>query len=374
MPSAVQTFEFRIDPENAPVAVAIPSFVPMDWAFIPAKENGVPARNDNPPSNGALNYQCALVLITNEGSRLRSVDVTFTERMVGGGHSTIIGFDKTGSLQAVVDADLPRRTCALKVRFDPHTMATPNDLLAPLELLEALSPGLLLGLWSYSTSRWATEPVTIPAVLPGAPDGYSDTVRTLARIQRATRVDFPMPQNITEVDAKAIRIASVLLDGGVVRGTWTSVLLTLDRASVESIQAAAGPYGALFEFTTGYVLNLNGHPIPLGPVEYRLMQVFLGEVGDPVSDDEWSVALTPGSNTAFELVRVGGRPRPTESLSTTGLDAHLGRWIAQEGEEIVVSGDSPEEVFRTLKLQGRSGSIWRVPASKDEADSALIGL
>ncbi len=51
------------------------------------------------------------------------------------------------------------------------------------------------------------------------------------------------------------------------------------------------------------------------------------------------------------------------------LDGYAGKWVAQVGDEVIASGDTLDEV--TTVLQGRDATIWRVPATSEEADSML---
>lgn len=53
------------------------------------------------------------------------------------------------------------------------------------------------------------------------------------------------------------------------------------------------------------------------------------------------------------------------------LQAHVGRWVAQDGVEILYAADDPETVLRWLRRHGRRARVWRVPASTGEAGSAL---
>lgn len=52
-----------------------------------------------------------------------------------------------------------------------------------------------------------------------------------------------------------------------------------------------------------------------------------------------------------------------------------GRWIAQDGDEILFVGDSPEEVIKWLRGAGKVATVWRVPASEFEANaSGMAGM
>jgi hypothetical protein len=83
------------------------------------------------------------------------------------------------------------------------------------------------------------------------------------------------------------------------------------------------------------------------------------------------------------LVRLGfvvERRSPTRTLppSAVGplggaesavLAAYRGRWVAQDGTEILVDGRSPQEVARWLHRHGRRARVWRVPGSPAEVGS-----
>lgn len=53
------------------------------------------------------------------------------------------------------------------------------------------------------------------------------------------------------------------------------------------------------------------------------------------------------------------------------LQAHVGRWVAQDGVEILYVADDPESVLRWLRRHGRRARVWRVPGSSGEVGSAL---
>lgn len=84
------------------------------------------------------------------------------------------------------------------------------------------------------------------------------------------------------------------------------------------------------------------------------------------------------------LVRLGfavERRTPAQTLppSTVGplggaeaelLAPYRGRWVAQDGMEILVDGRSPQEVARWLHRHRRRARVWRVPGSPAEVGSA----
>lgn len=66
---------------------------------------------------------------------------------------------------------------------------------------------------------------------------------------------------------------------------------------------------------------------------------------------------------------VGGR-HPEAVL----LDGYRGRWVAQDGLEILFDSGSVDEVVRWLRRHGRRARVWRVPTSPSNLDGAGHGL
>lgn len=53
------------------------------------------------------------------------------------------------------------------------------------------------------------------------------------------------------------------------------------------------------------------------------------------------------------------------------LSGFRGRWVAQDGADVLFDADGPEAVLAWLRRHGRSARVWQVPASASEAGSAL---
>lgn len=379
MAIAVETFDSRdqLD-ERLPIA-STPIFFPVYIKVPHHATSGVITTSAQDHFN-AIDCRCAVVVTDAEGRWRHSVDVTFSERIATTRHSTIIGFDESESLQVRLDSDLPLTDVQLNIEFSPSPAAMPADLLPALELLVALTEDTQLGLWSYGSSRWAAQPAPVSPETSPPPEEYLRTVRMLAAIQRSLGDPFPMPERITAEDTRAIHRLHRLLQGETLRGTWTGARIALDRTSLATLQAVTEPYGALFEFSTTLQVHVGGHEVSIEPVQYRLMEIGLAGVteGERAADNVL-VTLKPGENARYEL-RLLERlePVPTDSGSgrhdTGSLDAYAGLWIAQADAEIIVSGNSPVEVLAALNETGRKGAIWRVPASKEEADSLTVGL
>lgn len=62
-------------------------------------------------------------------------------------------------------------------------------------------------------------------------------------------------------------------------------------------------------------------------------------------------------------------PQPRHGTAAAVLRPYMGRWIAQDGLEILFDAESPQEVVGWLRRNGLSGTVWRVPATLTEAGS-----
>jgi hypothetical protein len=72
---------------------------------------------------------------------------------------------------------------------------------------------------------------------------------------------------------------------------------------------------------------------------------------------------------------VGPRSTPTvtaKALPANRVNALAGRWVAQDGDEIIAVGDSPENVAAQVRRSARTAAVWRIPSSSAEADADLV--
>lgn len=53
------------------------------------------------------------------------------------------------------------------------------------------------------------------------------------------------------------------------------------------------------------------------------------------------------------------------------LAPYQGRWVAQDGLDILFDAEHPEDVLGWLRRHGRSARVWRVPSTPSEVGSTL---
>ncbi len=82
----------------------------------------------------------------------------------------------------------------------------------------------------------------------------------------------------------------------------------------------------------------------------------------------------------FGVHRLGDVPTPRDGETSTwphhgaeaaALEPYIGRWIAQDGLEVLYDADSPYDVVRWLRKNGLRARVWQVPANPEEAGSML---
>ncbi len=62
---------------------------------------------------------------------------------------------------------------------------------------------------------------------------------------------------------------------------------------------------------------------------------------------------------------------PHRGAEAAALEPYIGRWIAQDGLEVLYDANSPYDVVRWLRKNGLRARVWRVPATPEEAGSMV---
>jgi hypothetical protein len=66
--------------------------------------------------------------------------------------------------------------------------------------------------------------------------------------------------------------------------------------------------------------------------------------------------------------------RPHRGAEAAALEPYIGRWVAQDGLEVLYDADSPYDVVRWLRTNGLRATVWKVPATPEEAGSMLYAV
>ena len=62
---------------------------------------------------------------------------------------------------------------------------------------------------------------------------------------------------------------------------------------------------------------------------------------------------------------------PQHGAEAAALEPYAGRWIAQDGLEVLFDAETPDAVLSWLRRHRRRARVWRVPDSRSAAGSTL---
>jgi hypothetical protein len=122
------------------------------------------------------------------------------------------------------------------------------------------------------------------------------------------------------------------------------------------------------------------HYVVIGPRRYPPKQVLAAVSGLDRADFTTHQARSLLRRLGFGTYRRGsptsGPAVPNTASSGEPGEASIlsqfaGRWVAQDGDEILIDADSPEAVLRWLRRHNGTARVWRVPATPAETGSTL---
>lgn len=76
-------------------------------------------------------------------------------------------------------------------------------------------------------------------------------------------------------------------------------------------------------------------------------------------------------SAANPVIGGSGVEGPHAGAEAALLAPYRGRWVAQDGLEVLYDADGPEAVLGWLRRHGRSARVWRVPSSPSDVGSFL---
>lgn len=265
-----------------------------------------------------------LLVVDAHEHRQASVSVKFNTRVNAGEIAAMHGADPSGSLRVTLEIDTARRKALFRFRFDPTATATPCDLQALISWFRSFRPGRRLGLWA-ERGGWLVATAEVPANRPSFPAAYERAVAVLARIQRRSGVDFPMPSDLDGEDSRAVALADQLLRGKVVRGHWREGTISAEPDLVKNIEQAE--HGVRLELLAEQQLTLGDVIIEIGTVEHRYMQALAGGP-DPTTGD---LRVRAGKNDQFELRLVAVPERANPSGTTSWIPMRWSKLMPANG-------------------------------------------
>ncbi|MFT0610154.1 DUF5678 domain-containing protein [Rhodococcus qingshengii] len=322
-----------------------------------------------------INQTLELVLFDSKNQASAQLEVVFRSRLNSANFAMLSGHDESHSVSVSIEWNLAASSVRTQIRPSINPEASPRALLPVVTFLEALQTGSRFVLQVPSSGKilGSTEPIQIDA--PGIQPGLAHTIRSLERLQRHTKNEFPIPREITATDRKQIALGVALLDGKTVRGEWSKATIEASPDVQDSFRKG-GP-DLQIEIDAPIEINVGQHVLPLGNVTYLLAHARITPIAEE-GGKETEVCLEAGVNRLVEVSLSHLNVRKTDSkLHQPPIDVlqqYAGEWIAQDGERVIASGPTPAAVAATLQTLGESGSIWLVPGTQADAEFTPVGL
>ncbi len=122
------------------------------------------------------------------------------------------------------------------------------------------------------------------------------------------------------------------------------------------------------------------HYVAVAGRRFPVKQVLAAATGLDRADFTSHQARSVLRRLGLPVYRLGASATPSAAPGARGpydgAEAELlarfsGRWVAQQGLEVLFDADSPQAVVRWLRRHHRVARVWRVPASPAETGSAL---
>ncbi len=310
-----------------------------------------------PAHSAAIDRVLVLAVADREHVRIGSLEVRFTHQAPTAETVRLYGADKSGSLQVRIAIDMSASRLDVALHFDPAPEVDASDLLRVVEWMQSIALGDRLELWSDSeltplaaASTRALDGLSFPA-------GYVETVKLLGRIQRQIGLAVPVPDSLRAREIQAAEGVLALLLGETVHAKWFGATVVVDETTRRFFETP-GPGGFRFEVADDEASLDRIRSGYRFPVLRTFMQARVTSI--TTFSNLWAVHLEPGAQHPEAATR---------RLRLSDIDMCRGSWIADRDGLIVAMGDAPDDVVRRLRLTNESGAIWRVPATRQEAES-----
>lgn len=256
----------------------------------------------------------AFRLVGEAGEPLAELPLHVRNRGVGRRGATFDLADSSGLFTAMMRVD--PAGLKMKFTFEPAAGALPAAILPVARVIRLAAEGGKRGVVVLNGEASAA-PSPFGGPIDPAVEEWLWVVESLEVIQRASNIFFPMPDELSPQELRAIARAAALLDGETVHDTWSSVAMVMDLEGLAKLREGPLGRGEETDLTqqAQLVLQIASYEIPLGTVRRDLPTVRVAEWPNPSSlsqGQDVEVRLVPGtdSGAVTRLVRGEGSSTP----------------------------------------------------------------
>lgn len=251
-------------------------------------------------SAGSIDFK--IVTTDPSGRTIANLPMKVDKRYQGNKGAHIELVDHSGFFRLTIRTDKETRkvNMTFNVRYVEDVL--PSTVLPAARFWASMTPGNKVG-WAIGPSQ-PSEYVSIDEELLPDGSGYYAFLSALARVQEASGVFFPIPAETTQEEENALRRAQRLLDGEVIRGTWTELVITITREGLERWWATnnSPEQGVTFKAEQEALLHLAGRDLSLGRLERVMVSARIVDAPDIANcsaNQQVQVRLVPGEDASF---------------------------------------------------------------------------
>lgn len=247
--------------------------------------------------------------VSPQGETIAELPVTFNQRTRGARGAILTGTDRTGTLRITLEIDLVTGRVNIDLNFYTGESTFPEDVVRVLDLLAALRPPNRLVACDDATGIPFGDPAPAPegGLLE---ENYPAVIGGLARIQRETRVRFPIPAILNKPDLEAMDRALHLLDGNSIAGTWTDLTVVSSpsqlrryRREIENNESFSMEFLGQEEIVTiaGKRVSVGRKRVRFTSARVKNRDVVLQSMDALGDDDPLEVMFVPGGSNHAEF-------------------------------------------------------------------------
>ncbi|MFD9026529.1 hypothetical protein [Streptomyces parvulus] len=277
------------------------SFSGGTFALGPPNDSELPESDDN---------RYSAVVTNSGGSPLATVPLTLSRRYRGGKGAHIELSDITGYLTVHARINIAERTGAFTFSFAHKEGVLPSALLQTVKFLAHMKAG---NQWGLAVNGVVTQLHTLSeAFMPDIVE-YGRYLKNLTEFQEHTGFPFPVPEELTETDAKNLKRALYLIQGNSLVHSWDRASMTFTREGIENWRAVTGSEPRQLLIQEDFFTEICGNRIYVGQVRKHIATARVVNLPETEGTDstEFPVSLVPGDDRNFTTTLV---PRNADEL------------------------------------------------------------
>lgn len=239
----------------------------------------------------------AMVAADVHGRPLATLPLKLASRFRGmkGGQLELTDITEFFTLQARIT--IPDRAGAFTFGFAHKDGVLPSALLPTVRFLSHLKAG---NQWGLSRNGVVSELHVLPEAFMPEIVEYGRYLKTLVKLQDYTNFQFPIPQDLSDADAKRLRMAIHLIDGKNLTSSWNRANITLTGEGVESWRTITGSDARQMLIQEDYYTEICGNRIYLGQLRRHIASARVENLPAVEmmnsENDEFPVSLIPGDD------------------------------------------------------------------------------